>query len=401
MKESSHRPIVITGYPYAFPYYGRVFDFFSQPEDVILILPRRWEAKDGKVKTTLQERAGFLTIGLSALSFGGKSVLRGLYKGWMPLIAYHLLVARFRYHSRVLYSCSEPNLLTTLYNGVWAKLCGYRHILFTWQNVEPEQRIAGIKLWLSNLLVRCNYWFSDGVICGNTKAQDIAVQFTSRYDRTKTIVCPLSGVDTEQFKPGIPQTWKDTLGVRGRMILFYGALDGRKGVATLIRGFRHYVRESSRHQDDVLVIVGSGPDKDHLVQLAYDEGVASSIVFRDWMDNRDLPGLLNAADVFVYPSVPFGGWEEQFGYAIIEASSAAVPVIATRTGSIHEVVRDGETGLLVPPHDETSLALALEKILDDDTVRMQMGQSGRTMVEKKFSHRVVADTTMQFLRTYL
>ncbi|OGN31821.1 MAG: hypothetical protein A3I92_02885 [Candidatus Yanofskybacteria bacterium RIFCSPLOWO2_02_FULL_43_10b] len=392
--------IIITGYPYAYPYYFRVFGYAGNKKDFIFILPKLWKAKAGKVKINLEAQEGFNTYGLSAVSYGGRG-WRGLFKGWLPSLIFLLPYLKLKYKSQILYSCSEPNLLTTLFNGILARLCGLKHVLFTWQNVPPEQRMRGIKLKLSNALVRWNLRLAAGIICGNRRAEGIVRKLQPKNYNLKTIVCPLSGIDTEKFRPS-PLTanhWKDKLGIgNGKMILFYGALEKRKGLDVLLRAFR-ILNQKLTTMSYKLVLVGTGPEKENLKLQTTNRKLQTNTVFLDWMPNNELPALLNAADVFVYPSVPFGGWEEQFGYAMAEASASEVPVVATKTGSIEEVVLDGQSGVLVEPNDSEQLAEALLKILQDPILSKQMGEAGRRYVVVNFGHQVVAEKIMRFLET--
>src|SRR3990167_5058637 len=211
--------IIITGYPYAYPYYFRVFGYAGNKKDFIFILPKLWKAKAGKVKINLEAQEGFNTYGLSAVSYGGRG-WRGLFKGWLPSLIFLLPYLKLKYKSQILYSCSEPNLLTTLFNGILARLCGLKHILFTWQNVPPEQRMRGIKLKLSNVLVRWNLRLAAGIICGNRKAEQIINQLQTTNYKLPTMVCPLSGVDVEKFKPA-----DQSKTAKNKVILFYGALE--------------------------------------------------------------------------------------------------------------------------------------------------------------------------------
>src|SRR3989344_8372396 len=134
--------IIITGYPYSFPYYFKVFKYVKNKEDLVFILPSFWQAKEGKIKIKLAKRPGLKIYGLKVVSWGGKSLFPALLKGWMPGLLLLLPYFRIKFRSRVLYSCSEPNLLTTLYNGLLAKFFGLKHIIFTWQNVKPEARMT-------------------------------------------------------------------------------------------------------------------------------------------------------------------------------------------------------------------------------------------------------------------
>jgi L-malate glycosyltransferase len=387
------KPIIVTGYPYAYPYYFKVFEYLKNKEDYIFILPKYWEAKKGKVKIDLHGKPGFKIYGAKAISYGGRSLFSGLFKGWMPQIALKLAVFRLKLAPGVLYSCSEPNLFATLYNGIFAKIFGYKHILFTWQNVAPEERMSGLKLRLSNFLVRLNLAFSDGVICGNQKAAEIIKRFAAHRSQFKVLVCPLAGVDIEKFK--VVDREPGTTSHEPKTILFYGALEERKGVNILIQAFSKITNPDSR-----LVIIGTGPEKEKLINLAGELGINDRIIFHDWMKNEELPAILAKSEIFVYPSLPKGGWEEQFGYAMGEASACEVPVVASRTGSIDEVVKDGETGILVEPANVDELSLALIKLLNDNELRRKMGRKGREYISNNFSHEIVADKINNFLNEF-
>ena len=75
---------------------------------------------------------------------------------------------------------------------------------------------------------------------------------------------------------------------------------------------------------------------------------------------------------------------ESFGVAIIEASACEKPVVVSNAGGLPEVVEDGVTGIIVPKHDEVSAANAIEKLLLDEELRIQMGQNGRKRVKELF-----------------
>ena len=394
-------PIIITGHPYAFPYYFKVFEFFENKDNLIFILPKLWKAKMGKINIKLEKKTGFVIYGAKAVSFGGRG-LSGLFKGWVPATAILLPYMRIKYRSRVLYSCSEPNLLTTLYNGLFAKLFGFKHVLFSWQNVPPEKRMSGVKLIFSNALVRLNLRFADGIICGNKKAADIVRKFKVENEKFKVIICPLSGTDTAKFKPGIESNWREKLDVKPeeKVILFYGALDKRKGLDVLLEAFK-ILTYNLKPIIYNLVIVGTGPERQNLESRIKDLELDNKITLLEWLPNDQLPALLSAADVFVYPSVPSGGWEEQFGYAMAEAGACGVPVIATRTGSINEVVRDNESGILVESNNPEQLAEAIHKILSNDELAKRMGEHGRKYVVENFSHQIIARKISNFLYKYV
>jgi len=190
--------------------------------------------------------------------------------------------------------------------------------------------------------------------------------------------------------------WKNKNGLGDKkLILFYGALDKRKGVEFLLRAFA-----LMKVPNSFLIIIGTGQKKDKLKALAEELKISQSIKFFEWMPNEELPQILNSSEVFVYPSISSSGWEEQFGYAMAEAGACEIPVIATATGSIGEVIKDGVTGFLVPPNNVSALRAVITKLLDDPILSKQMGIAGRQYIASNFSNKVIADKIAEFLKSF-
>ncbi|MCZ7450149.1 glycosyltransferase family 4 protein [Agrobacterium rhizogenes] len=95
----------------------------------------------------------------------------------------------------------------------------------------------------------------------------------------------------------------------------------------------------------------------------------------------DVPELMASMDVVAHTSIV----AEPFGRVVVEAMMCGRPVVATRGGGVTEIIRDGETGLLVPPGDASALAAALGAILSDPALAQRLGQSGREDVSDRFS----------------
>jgi glycosyltransferase involved in cell wall biosynthesis len=104
----------------------------------------------------------------------------------------------------------------------------------------------------------------------------------------------------------------------------------------------------------------------------------------------DVAAWLRRADLLVHPA----RWEG-FGLALLEAMLAAKPVVATNVSSIPEIVRDGETGMLVPPDDSAALASAVGHVLDDPA---DYGERGRARAQSEFSVARMAERTMDVYR---
>ncbi len=109
----------------------------------------------------------------------------------------------------------------------------------------------------------------------------------------------------------------------------------------------------------------------------------------------DAARLMHAFDLFVLPS-----WIEGLPVTILEAMAAGKPVVATSVGGVPELVLDGETGLLVPPHDPARLAQAIVKLLQQPEAARRMGESGRERVLKHFSQKKMLDDKLALYKLY-
>lgn len=125
------------------------------------------------------------------------------------------------------------------------------------------------------------------------------------------------------------------------------------------------------------VIVGDGPDRPAVEAELRRLGLGQAAQLAGERD--DVLELLADADIFVLSSR-----SEGLPLSILEAMSVGLPVVASRVGGVAEVVVDGETGLLVPPGDPSSLAAAIERLLGDPALRNRLGAAGRARIEEFF-----------------
>ena len=140
-----------------------------------------------------------------------------------------------------------------------------------------------------------------------------------------------------------------------------------------------------RGLDAVLVMVGDGPDRVRLEQLAHDIGIARSTFFVGYQP--EVAGYYRLFDAFLLPSV-----NEGTPVSAIEALASGTPVVATRVGGVPDVVRDGEDGFLFEPGDTGGAAERLALLASDATLRSTLGASGRERVLRRYSvDRLVED----------
>jgi glycosyltransferase involved in cell wall biosynthesis len=118
--------------------------------------------------------------------------------------------------------------------------------------------------------------------------------------------------------------------------------------------------------------------------------VGDRVRFIPEVSDADLPGLYNAADLYLGVSRKEGRSVEGFGIALAEAMACEVPVIAGRSGGIPELITDGETGLLVDPERTDPLVEAIDQVLGDRAVAERLGRNGREAIVKQFNWKRTA-----------
>ena len=151
-------------------------------------------------------------------------------------------------------------------------------------------------------------------------------------------------------------------------------LEPEKGHPTLLEAWPAVLRSVP---DAYLLIVGEGSRRDALEALTRDLHIAHRVVFTGRRD--DVPAVTAALDVAVLPS-----YREAQGLSILEALALSRPVVASDVGGIPEVITDGVTGVLVPPHDPDALAAAIVRLLRDHPYADTLGRAGHDMVHDRF-----------------
>jgi glycosyltransferase involved in cell wall biosynthesis len=172
-------------------------------------------------------------------------------------------------------------------------------------------------------------------------------------------------------------------------LLFVGRLVERKGVHVLVEALALLRAEGRELRLDV---VGEGPERERLGRLAAELGVERQVRFHGFVSPEALRERFSACDAFVLPAViDAKGDTEGLGVVLIEALEHGKPVIASAAGGIPDIVRDGETGLLVPPGDPEALAGALRLLLERPDRAGELAERGRRAVEERFSWSAIID----------
>jgi rhamnosyl/mannosyltransferase len=163
------------------------------------------------------------------------------------------------------------------------------------------------------------------------------------------------------------------------------------GVLRYYKGL-HILLDAMRHIDAMLLLVGDGPERDRLEQIAAEYGIAHRVRFAGRVVDEALPAYYHAADVFVLASHLRA---EAFGIVLLEAMAAGLPVVSTKLGTGTSVVNQhGVTGFVVPPADPHVLVRALQVLLANDELRRWMGEQARKRVLAHYTDEHMLDRTL-------
>lgn len=165
-----------------------------------------------------------------------------------------------------------------------------------------------------------------------------------------------------------------------------GTLRQEKGHDVLLQSFAKFKRNYSAK----LILVGDGPQRSRLEDLCNVLDIEKDVIFCGI--RNDIPDILNALDVFVFPSR-----NEAFGIALLEAMYSGLPVIGAKAGGIPEIISDRKTGVLVSPEDSDALCKAMIDYYDDVTLRKRLGTAAHYHVESNHDVQQYID---QLLKLY-
>ncbi len=175
------------------------------------------------------------------------------------------------------------------------------------------------------------------------------------------------------------------------VLVCLGRLAEDKGHAVLLQAMLAIRRE---FQDVRLLIVGKGHLRRSLLELTQSLGLDGTVTFMGYRD--DVSAILGAATLAVHPSVV-----DAVPFTNMECLRLGTPVVTTAVGGISEVIRDGETGILVPPHDPAALAEAVCRALRDPATLRALTERGRKEVLRRFDPAVMCEQYQEYFAQVL
>ncbi len=166
-------------------------------------------------------------------------------------------------------------------------------------------------------------------------------------------------------------------------ILSVGRLNYQKGQDYLIKACGILKEKGYSFRVD---IIGGGPERERFEDLIRQLGLGGKIKLLGPLPHNEVIRHYKRAEIFVLPSV-----DEGFGMVFVEALASGTAIIGADSGGVKDIIKDGKTGLLVPPEDEVELAKAIMKFLDDGDFATRTAEAGRDFVLNNFTPSATAE----------
>jgi glycosyltransferase involved in cell wall biosynthesis len=290
----------------------------------------------------------------------------------------HCLGARGAWDIRVFYRLAglinrfRPDILhcTLVHANVTGRLvgrfCNVPYIVATIQTAEQGKKWH---LTAENLTCR----LSDMTVCVSRSVFHHTRRF-SNVPLSRLCVIP-NAIDCDRFADARPvDPAKFDLPPDKINIIFVGRLDPVKNIDILIRAMKIL----SSRLNVQLLILGDGPQHDFLEQLTRDLHLSHCVRFIG--PRRNVEQWLKSADIFVLPSK----WEG-LSLSALEAMAAGVPIVASRTAGLTDIIQNDKTGLLVPPGDVQGLSAAVSRLTSAPDLACRLARAAQEHVRRNFS----------------
>lgn len=353
--------------------------------DLTVVVPPSWDDPHGPMRLEKVHTAGYRMI-VSNIVFNGNFHLH-FYPGLRKIIR--------DVRPDIFHIDEEPYNLATFQAMRLARWIGAHAVAFSWQNLY--RRYPPPFSWMEQYVLNR----LDALLVGNSEA----AQVWERKGYSGPIyLIPQFGVDpaiyyrrrrvTKQSKASIFRRRQSRQPTQPAMVIGYvGRLVEEKGVEILLHAASKLVGPWS------MQILGDGPDRKRLEQVAQWLGIAPRVTFDQKMPSSHLPHYFSGLDVLVLPSISRPNWKEQFGRVLIEAMACNVITIGARTGAIPEVI--GEAGLTFAEGNVEELQTHLQQLLDDTQYREDLRQKGRQRVTEHYTQAAIARNTVEVYRQIL
>jgi glycosyltransferase involved in cell wall biosynthesis len=230
------------------------------------------------------------------------------------------------------------------------------------------------------------YRFADRIITSGEMVRGVV---RAAGVRAEKIVSIPAGVDIRRFHAGVSgQSVRDELGLTGPVVGLVAMLRGSKGHQFFLEAAREVLRAVP---ETSFLIVGDGIGYRDVRARVSEMGLEQAVIMTGF--RRDIPQIMAALDVLVLPSIK----SEASPQVIPQALAVGTAVVATTVGGSPEIIRDGETGCLVPPADSHALAQAILSLLRDPSRARAMAKAGQALVHARYT---IEEMMARMVRVY-
>lgn len=213
-----------------------------------------------------------------------------------------------------------------------------------------------------------------------TAVSDAAADYVRELtDRPVTIIP--NGINIEHFSKQ-PDDAKPYQEGNGRVVLYVGRLERRKGVNYLLKAFQLL---QEKNEDVSLVLAGDGPDREKLEELCHDLGLRN-VHFLGFVSEEEKLRLLHSADLFCAPAI----YGESFGIVLLEAMASGLVTVAANNPGYSSVMQGLGALSLVNPRDTVEFARRLDLLLREDSLRAMWKNWAKSYI-KQFSYKRIVD----------
>ena len=293
------------------------------------------------------------------------------------------------------------------------RLCGSRrydvfqahwpfpHALFAWLGARVQNARLGLRFYGAELALADRFPPAKPFLRFFIKRADV-VDAISTYTASKVRAIHDRDVRVIPYGSAVavsPNGVPDRPPSARKHVLFVGRLVERKGVEYLVRAMPIL---RSRGIDAHLTVVGQGHCEPEIHEAIRQAEAEDLVTMAGRVSEDEKAGLYRECDVYAHPAVvDSGGDTEMLGVVLLEAMAYGKPVVASDVGGIPDVIRHGETGLLVPPKDPAGLAEALAKVLTDAELARRLGMAGHRWAGEYFSWDRITDSLIDEYRAAL
>ncbi|MEK6259793.1 MAG: glycosyltransferase [Planctomycetota bacterium] len=309
--------------------------------------------------------------GVAVECFGGTGVMS------LPRVLLQLTMALRRFRPAVLQTFLFHANIVGRFAG---RLARVPRIVSGIRVADHRSRWYGrIDRWTNGLV--------DHNVCVSQGVAEFSIKETG-LSHSNLSVIP-NGVDCELFASATPADLTQFGIPQGSpIVITVGRLEEQKGIDLLLTAASLVLHD---HRDCHFLIVGDGCDRAALESQAKQLGITNSVHFIG--QRADVPSLIAASTAFVLPS----RWEGMSN-ALLEAMAAGLPVVATAVEGSTELVRSGETGVLVPVGTSEGLATAIRSILEDSDHAREMAAAAQTLVKQGYTAESTASAHSELYR---